>query len=62
MATSEAGGQLRPGLWETVNERYPGSMITNHDTVPLAPLPKPLSECRVGLVITSGVQPRDSLP
>jgi hypothetical protein len=23
----EAGTQLRPGLWQTINERYPGSMI-----------------------------------
>jgi hypothetical protein len=25
----EAGTQLRPGLWQTINERYPGSMIRN---------------------------------
>lgn len=54
--------QLRPGLWDTVNERYPGSMITKHDFVPLAPLRKPLSECRVTFVSTSGVQPRGSVP
>ncbi len=29
--------QLRPGLWETVNERYPGSMLSKSDFVPLAP-------------------------
>ena len=54
--------QLRPGLWATVNERYPGSMITKHDLVPLAPLRKPLAECRVTFVSTSGVQPKGSVP
>lgn len=54
--------QLRPGLWVTVNERYPGSMITKDDLVPLARLKKPLSECRLTYVSTSGVQPKRSLP
>ena len=54
--------QLRPGLWATVNERYPGSMITKHELVPLAPLRKPLSECRVAFISTSGVQPKNSMP
>lgn len=54
--------QLRPGLWDTVNERYPGSMITKHDLVPLAPLRKPLSECRLTFISTSGVQPKASVP
>ena len=54
--------QLRPGLWQTVNERYPGSMITKDDLVPLARLKKPLSECRLTFVSTSGVQPKGSLP
>jgi D-proline reductase (dithiol) PrdB len=54
--------QLRPGLWETVNERYPGSMITKDDLVPLAPLRRPLSESRLTFVSTSGVQPRGTLP
>ncbi len=57
-----AGRQLRPGLWATVNERYPGSMVTKADLVPLAPLRKPLAECRVTLVSTSGVQPRGTVP
>lgn len=62
--TSESPGsaQLRPGLWATVNERYPGSMITKDDVVPLAPLRRPLAECRVAFLSTSGVQTRDSLP
>ncbi len=60
-ATSERG-QLRPGLWETVNERYPGSMITKDDLVPLAPLRPPLSEARLSFVSTSGVQPKGTLP
>lgn len=54
--------QLRPGLWETVNERYPGSMIDTVDFVPLAPLRKPLSECRLTFISTSGVQPTGTLP
>jgi D-proline reductase (dithiol) PrdB len=54
--------QLRPGLWQTVNERYPGSMITKKDFVPLADLKKPLSESRLTFVSTAGVQPKGSLP
>lgn len=54
--------QLRPGLWATVNERYPGAMITKTDFVPLAKLKKPLSESRLTFVSTSGVQPKNSLP
>ncbi len=60
-ATSDAG-QLRPGLWETVNERYPGSMITKADAVPLAPLRVPLEETRLTFVSTAGVQPKGTLP
>jgi len=59
---SERGGQLRPGLWETVNERYPGSMITKDDVVPLATLEKPLEEARLAFVSTAGVQPKGTLP
>ena len=59
---SEPARQLRPGLWATVNERYPGSMITKHDLVPLAPLRKPLAECRLAFISTSGVQPRGTVP
>jgi D-proline reductase (dithiol) PrdB len=54
--------QLRPGLWVTVNERYPGSMISKSDFVPLAKLKKPLSESRLTFVSTAGVQPKGSLP
>ena len=66
-ATSDTGAgesprQLRPGLRATVNERYPGSMITKADAVPLAPLRKPLSECRLAFISTSGVQPKGSVP
>ena len=60
-ATSERG-QLRPGLWQTVNQRYPGSMIIKDDLVPLAPLRRPLSQSRLSFVSTSGVQPRGTLP
>ena len=54
--------QLRPGLWATVNERYPGAMITKSDFIPLAKLRKPLSESRLTFVSTAGVQPKDSMP
>jgi D-proline reductase (dithiol) PrdB len=54
--------QLRPGLWLTVNERYPGSMITKEDFVPLAELKKPLSASRLTFVSTAGVQPKGTLP
>lgn len=54
--------QLRPGLWATVNERYPGSMITKTEFVPLAKLKKPLSESRLTFVTTSGVQLKGTLP
>ena len=54
--------QLRPGLWATVNERYPGAMITKTDFVPLERLKKPLSESRLTFVSTAGVQPKDSFP
>ncbi len=61
-ASSDEAVQLRPGLWATVNERYPGSMITKEDYVPLARLRRPLSESRLTFVSTAGVQPRGSLP
>ena len=54
--------QLRPGLWQTVNDRYPGSMISKKDFVPLAKLSKPLSESRLSFVSTAGVQTGDTLP
>jgi len=59
---SDATTQLRPGLWRTVNERYPGSMIHKNDFIPLARLNKPLSEARLCFVSTAGVQPKGSLP
>jgi dihydrolipoamide dehydrogenase len=54
--------QLRPGLWATVNERYPGSMITKKILCRLAKLKKPLSESRLTFVSTAGVQPKGTLP
>jgi D-proline reductase (dithiol) PrdB len=54
--------QMRPGLWAAVNERYPGSMITKTDFVPLAKLKKPLAESRLTFVSTSGVQTKGTLP
>ena len=62
MEKSEQEKQLRPGLWQTVNERYPGSMITKTDFIPLAKLKKPLSKSRLTFVSTSGTQPVGTLP
>jgi len=62
MEKSNEEKQLRPGLWATVNERYPGSMITKTDFIPLAKLIKPLAESRLSFVSTSGVQLRGTLP
>ncbi len=62
MTATSDGGQLRAGLWQTVNERYPGSMISKSDVVPLAPLRRPLAESRLTFVSTAGVQPVGSLP
>jgi D-proline reductase (dithiol) PrdB len=61
-ATSDDHAQLRSKLWHTINERYPGSMIEKPDFVPLAPVSKPLAQCRLAFVSTAGVQPRGSLP
>ena len=49
-------------MWETVNERYPGSMITKTDIIPLAKLSKPLNESRLTFVSTAGVQPKGTMP
>lgn len=62
MATSSDAGQLRPGIWATVNERYPGSMISKPDTVPLATLRKPVSQSRLAFISTAGVQPKGTSP
>ena len=60
--TSNPHEQLRSRLWHTINERYPRSMITKDDAVPLARLRKPLRECRLTFVSTAGVQPKGTLP
>lgn len=54
--------QIRPGIWKTVNERYPGSMISKEDYVPLASLKKPLSESKLTFVSSAGVQPIGTMP
>ena len=51
----EAGTQLRPGLWQTINERYPGSMIEKADCVALAEPRKPLSKIRLTMINSCGV-------
>ena len=58
----ETGQQLRAGLWHTINERYPGSMITRDDCVPLASLNKPLREARVTMVSSCGVHLKSQRP
>jgi D-proline reductase (dithiol) PrdB len=58
----EVGTQLRPGLWHTINERYPGSMIEKTDLVPLAELRKPLSESRLTLISSCGVHTKSEPP
>ena len=62
MTDNSEGAQLRPGLWDTVNERYPGSMIVSADDVALVPLTRPIREARVAFVSSAGVQPRGTLP
>ena len=58
----ETGTQLRPGLWQTVNERYPGSMIEKDRFVPLAELRKPLSKARLTLISSCGVHAKTDSP
>ena len=58
----ETGMQLRPGLWDTINERYPGSMIRKENFVPQARLAKPLAECRLTLVSSCGVHLKAEKP
>jgi D-proline reductase (dithiol) PrdB len=58
----ETGQQLRPGLWQTINQRYPGSMITKSEYVPLARLSKPLNQSRVTLISSCGVHMKHDRP
>jgi D-proline reductase (dithiol) PrdB len=58
----ETGQQLRPGLWHTINQRYPGSMITKAEYVPLARLSKPLHESRLTLISSCGVHMKSDRP
>ncbi len=58
----ETGRQFRPGLWETINQRYPGSMITKEDFVPLARLKKPLAQSRLTLISSCGVHLKTDQP
>ncbi len=63
-ANSDEGAppQLRPDLWTTINERYPGAMINKDEFVPLARLKKPLSEARLAFVSSAGIQPKGTMP
>lgn len=58
----ETGAQLRPGLWETINQRYPGSMIRKDAFVPPASLAKPLSQSRLALISSCGVHLKSDVP
>ena len=58
----EGGKQLRPGLWHTINQRYPGSMIEKADFIALAALRKPLSESRLMLISSCGVHVKSDPP
>lgn len=58
----EAGTQLRVGLWQTINERYPGSMIQKESYVRQARLAKPLAACRLTLVSSCGVHLKTDKP
>lgn len=51
----DVGTQLRPDLWHTINERYPGSMIRKESFVPQARLANPLAASRLTLVSSCGV-------
>jgi D-proline reductase (dithiol) PrdB len=62
MMETSKNEQLRPGMWQTVNERYPGSMITKDDYVPLARIKKPLAESKLTFVSSAGVQPIGTMP
>ena len=57
-----AGTQIRPDLWHTINERYPGSMIRKDGFVPQARLAKPLSASRLTLVSSCGVHLKTDNP
>ena len=58
----EAGTQLRVGLWQTINERYPGSMIRKESYVRQAQLAKPLASSRLTLVSSCGVHLKTEKP
>jgi hypothetical protein len=58
----EVGTQLRPGLWHTINERYPGSMIRKDSFVPQARLEKPLRASRLTLISSCGVHLKTDQP
>ena len=58
----ETGTQLRSGLWRTINERYPGSMIRKEAFVPQAHLAKPLAEARLTLISSCGVHRKAARP
>ena len=58
----KTGTQLRPDLWDTINQRYPGSMIRKDSYVPQAKLAKPLSQSRLTLISSCGVHLKSDAP
>lgn len=58
----EAGTQLRPGLWQTINERFPGLMITKSTVVPLTRLIKPLAASHLIMISSCGVHLKTDRP
>jgi D-proline reductase (dithiol) PrdB len=58
----EGGTQLRPDLWHTINERYPGSVIRKESFVPQARLGKSLAASRLTLVSSCGVHLKTDQP
>ena len=58
----QTGRQLRAGLWQTINDRYPGSMIRKDSFVPQARLSKSLAASRLALVSSCGVHLKTDQP
>ncbi|MDQ2662544.1 MAG: glycine/sarcosine/betaine reductase selenoprotein B family protein [Candidatus Eremiobacteraeota bacterium] len=54
--------QLRPGLWETIVQRYPGVLVEQREAVPLAKLAVPLRDARICFISSAGVQRKGTLP
>jgi len=58
----ETGTQLRSGLWDTINLRYPGSMIRKNEFIPMASLSVPLKSAKISFVSSCGVHLKKDPP